>query len=207
MRRSARRLNRMNAGSNVIRSAVRLALGVWFWRSGTAKDEFEYSVATVPPTARQRQFAFVVVIATLAAYGAVAPFAGLPLPRYRQLHSGHGGHHIRDRPRHGRSAVRSVLGNRLTRTPGARERLSLFQSDCHSIRTDLSGRVCADGSSWGRTSERRLAQCFPFASVLPWRPLAYALLTSGKHTKDSIEPSPRRAISGAWRSSSLRCVR
>ena len=78
----------------------------------------------------------------------------------RQLHSDRYGHRIRDRPRHGGSAVRSVLGNRLTRTPDARERLPFFQSDCHSIHTHLSGRVCTDRPPWGRISERRLAQCF-----------------------------------------------
>ena len=46
-----------------------------------AKDQFEYSVATLPPTLRQRQLAFAVVVVTLAAYGAVVPFAGMPLPR------------------------------------------------------------------------------------------------------------------------------
>ena len=47
-----------------------------------ARDQFEYSVATSPPTLRQRQLAFVVVVVTLAAFGAVAPFASLPLPRF-----------------------------------------------------------------------------------------------------------------------------
>src|SRR4051812_25312082 len=46
------------------------------------RDVSEYSVATLPPTARQRQLAFGVVVFTLLAYGAVAPFAGLPLQRY-----------------------------------------------------------------------------------------------------------------------------
>ena len=46
-----------------------------------ARDEFEYSVATLPPTARHRRLAFAVVVITLAAYGAVAPFASTPLPR------------------------------------------------------------------------------------------------------------------------------
>ena len=46
-----------------------------------ARDAFEYSVATLPPTPRHRRAAFAVVVVTLAAYGAVVPFAGTPLPR------------------------------------------------------------------------------------------------------------------------------
>ena len=46
-----------------------------------ARDAFEYSVATLPPTPRHRRAAFAVVVVTLAAYAAVVPFAGTPLPR------------------------------------------------------------------------------------------------------------------------------
>ena len=47
----------------------------------TAEDGFQFSVATAPATARHRQLALVVVIATLAAYAAVAFYAAIPLPR------------------------------------------------------------------------------------------------------------------------------
>ncbi len=47
-----------------------------------ARDEFEYSLATLPPTPRQRLFALVVIVAMLAAFGVVAAFANLPLPRF-----------------------------------------------------------------------------------------------------------------------------
>jgi hypothetical protein len=47
-----------------------------------ARNEFEYSMATLPPTLRHRLLALLVVVVTLAAYGAVAPFSGLPLQRY-----------------------------------------------------------------------------------------------------------------------------
>ena len=47
-----------------------------------ARDAFEYSVATLPPTPRHRRAAFAVVVVTLAAYGAVLPFSGTPLPRF-----------------------------------------------------------------------------------------------------------------------------
>jgi hypothetical protein len=45
------------------------------------QDGFEYSVATMPPTLRHRQLAFAVVVVSLTAFGAVAPFANTPLPR------------------------------------------------------------------------------------------------------------------------------
>ncbi len=41
----------------------------------------EYSVATTPPTLWQRQLAFAVIIIACAAYGAMLPFADVPLPR------------------------------------------------------------------------------------------------------------------------------
>ena len=44
-------------------------------------DEFEFSVATMPPTLRHRQLALAVVAILLIAFGAVAPFATTPLPR------------------------------------------------------------------------------------------------------------------------------
>ena len=44
-----------------------------------ARDEFEYSVATLPPTLRHRRLALAVAVVTLAAYGAMIPFAGTPL--------------------------------------------------------------------------------------------------------------------------------
>ena len=39
-------------------------------------------MATLPPTLRQRQLAVFIIVVTLAAFGAVAPFAGLRLPRF-----------------------------------------------------------------------------------------------------------------------------
>ena len=46
-----------------------------------ALDEFAYSVATLPPTPQHRRLAFVVVVVMLAAYGAMVPVSGTPLPR------------------------------------------------------------------------------------------------------------------------------
>ena len=50
-----------------------------------AGREFEFSVATLPPTARHRRLAFAVVVVTLAAYGAAVPFATVPLLRFDSL--------------------------------------------------------------------------------------------------------------------------
>jgi signal transduction histidine kinase len=51
-------------------------------RERTAADEFEYSLATAPPTERQRRFAFLVLVITLSAFGAAMPFANTPLARF-----------------------------------------------------------------------------------------------------------------------------
>ena len=45
------------------------------------KDQFEYSVATSPATPWHRRLAFAVIVGSLVAYGAVAQFASIPLPR------------------------------------------------------------------------------------------------------------------------------
>jgi hypothetical protein len=47
-----------------------------------AKEQPEYSIATLPPTLRHRRLAFGVIVVTFAAFGATVPFASLPLPRF-----------------------------------------------------------------------------------------------------------------------------
>jgi hypothetical protein len=46
-----------------------------------ARDQFEFSIATTPPTERQRQPALVVVVVLLSFSLAIAPFASTPLSR------------------------------------------------------------------------------------------------------------------------------
>ncbi len=125
-----------------------------------AKDQFEYSIATLPPTRRQRQLAFLVVIVTLAAFGAMIPFADMPMQRFDSfIPTMIAIVFVTD-------LVTAVLlfgqfsATGITRTPGACQRLSFFQPDCHSIRAHLSGRICADRPAWGRTSEHRLDKCY-----------------------------------------------
>ena len=47
----------------------------------TGRDFFELSIATTPPTLRQRQFALAIVVALLIGFGAIAPFAAKQLVR------------------------------------------------------------------------------------------------------------------------------
>ena len=91
-----------------------------------ARDEFEYSVASLPPTLRHRRLAFAIVVVTLAAYGAVLPFE-------RRTAAGSTAYltvmaivFVTDLVT--AVSVRSVLGNRLTRPADARERLPFFFS-------------------------------------------------------------------------------
>ena len=44
-------------------------------------DNVGISLATVPPTLRQRRLALTAIALVIAAYGAIAPFAAIPLPR------------------------------------------------------------------------------------------------------------------------------
>jgi signal transduction histidine kinase len=65
------------SGGNVISSS----LGEAGLAERPAKDQFEYLVATSPPTLWQRQLALAIVVVSVTAFGAVAPFANTPLPR------------------------------------------------------------------------------------------------------------------------------
>ena len=136
-----------------------------------AKDQFEYSIATLPPTLRHRRLAFAVVVVTLAAYGAVLPFSGTPLPRIDSfIPTVMAIAFVTD-------LVTAVLLFGQFSATGSRALLMLasgylFSSlVAHSIRSHLSGRVCADRPPRGRTSERRLAQCFHALRSCRWRRL------------------------------------
>jgi hypothetical protein len=49
--------------------------------AGLPERAEEYSMAMSPATAWHRSSAFAVIVVTVVAYGAVAPFAKIPLPR------------------------------------------------------------------------------------------------------------------------------
>jgi hypothetical protein len=49
--------------------------------AGLPERSEEYLMATSPATPWHRQLAFAVIVVSLVVYGAVAPFARIPLPR------------------------------------------------------------------------------------------------------------------------------
>ena len=158
-----------------------------------ARDEFEYSVAALPPTPRHRRLALAVVVVTLAAYGAVLPFSGTPLPRIDSfVPTVVAIAFVTD-------LVTAVLLFGQFSATGSRALLMLASGYLFSslilipyvvtfpgafARTDLLGA--------GPLSAAWLNMFFRFGLAVAT--VGYALLTSGKPTKDSIEPSPRPAI-------------
>ena len=158
-----------------------------------AKDQFEYSVATLPPTRRQRQFAFVVVVVTLAAFGAVAPFASLPLPRFDSFIPAMAAIiFVTD-------LVTAVLLFGQFSATGSRALLVLASGYLFSSLIAIPFALTFPGAfaptgllGAGPQSAAWLSVSIRFGFAVAT--VGYALLTSGKHTKGSIEPSPRPAI-------------
>ena len=159
----------------------------------TAKDEFEYSVATSPPTLRQRQLAFVVIVVTLAAFGAVAPFASLPLPRFDSFIPAMAAIiFVTD-------LVTAVLLFGQFSATGSRALLVLASGYLFTSLIAIPFALTFPGAfaptgllGAGPQSAAWLSISIRFGFAVAT--VGYALLTSGKHTKDSIEPSPRPAI-------------
>jgi signal transduction histidine kinase len=158
-----------------------------------ARDEFEYLVATLPPTLRQRQLAFLVVVVTLAVFGAVAPFASLTLPRFDGFVPAMAAIiFVAD-------LVTSVLLFGQFSATGSRALLVLASGYLFTSLIAIPFALTFPGAfaptgllgagpqtaAWLSISIR-----LSFAVAT----LGYALLTVGKHTRDSIEPSPRSAI-------------
>ncbi len=69
-----------SSGGNTI-SSVSSSLAEAGLAERAARDQFDYSMATSPATPSQRRSAFAVIVVSLVAYAAVAPFASIPLPR------------------------------------------------------------------------------------------------------------------------------
>ena len=157
------------------------------------KDQFEYSVATSPATPWHRRLAFAVIVVCLVAYGAVAPFATVPLPRIDSfIPTVMAITFVTD-------LVTAVLLFGQFSATGSRALLVLASGYLFSsliaipytltfpgafAPTDLLG-AGSQSAAWLTVSSR-----FGLAAAT----VGYALLTSGKHTKGSIEPSPRPAI-------------
>jgi len=158
-----------------------------------ARDEFEYSVETLPPTPRHRRLAFAVVVLTLAAYGAVAPFAKIPLPRIDGfIPTILAIVFVTD-------LVTAVLLFAQFSATGSHGLLVLasgylFSSLCTILfALTFPGAYAPTGLlGAGPQSAAWLNVSFRFGFGLAT--VGYALLISGKHTKGSNEPSPRPAI-------------
>jgi hypothetical protein len=158
-----------------------------------AKDQFEYSIATLPPTLRHRRMAFAVVVVTLAAYGAMLPFSGTALPRIDSfIPTVSAIAFVTD-------LVTAVLLFGQFSASGSRALLMLASGYLFSSLVIIpfvatfpgvfapTGLLAAgpQSAAWLNVSMR---------CGLALATIGYALLTSGKPAKDLTEPSPRLAI-------------
>ncbi|MFZ0355351.1 MAG: ATP-binding protein [Pseudolabrys sp.] len=158
-----------------------------------AKEQFEYSIATSPATPWHRRLAFAVIVVSLVAYGAAAPFATIPLPRIDSfIPTMMAIVFVTD-------LVTALLLYGQFLTTGSRALLVLASGYLFSslivipfaltfpgafAPTGLLG-AGSQSAAWLNVSFR-----FGFSAAI----IGYALLIPGKHTKGSIELSPRPAI-------------
>jgi len=157
------------------------------------RDHFKYSVATTPPTLRQRRLAFVVIVVTLAAFGTVIPFADIPLQRFDSfIPAVMAIIFVTD-------LVTAVLLFGQFAATGSRALLVLASGYLFSsliaipFTLTFPGAFASTGllgagpqsAAWLNVSFR-----FGFSVAI----VGYALLKSGKRAKEPIEPSPRPAI-------------
>jgi signal transduction histidine kinase len=157
------------------------------------KDQIEYSMATSPAMRWHRRLAFAVIVVSLIAFGAVAPFATTPLPRLDSfIPTMMAIVFVTD-------LVTAVLLFGQFSTTGSRALLVLASGYLFSSLIAIPFALTFPGA-WsptgllgaGSQSAAWLNVSFRFG--LAAATVGYALLTSGKHTKGSIEPSPRPAI-------------
>ena len=159
----------------------------------TAKDQFEYSVATAPPTRLQRQLAFGVVVVTLVAYGAVAPFAGLPVQRYDGFVPAMAAlMFVTD------LVTAALLFGQFAAT-GSRALLVLASGYLFTSLIAIPFALTFPGAFaptglLGAGSQSAAWLSISIRIGLAVTVVGYALLISGKHAQDSIEPSPRSTI-------------
>jgi signal transduction histidine kinase len=155
---------------------------------GAEKDQFEYLMATLPATLWHRRLAFAAIVVSLVAYGAVASFASVPMPRIANfIPTVMAITFVTD-------LVTAVLLFGQFSATGSRALLVLASGYLFSsliaipytltfpgafAPTDLLG-AGSQSAAWLNISSR-----FGLAAAT----VGYALLTSGKHTKGSIEPS------------------
>jgi signal transduction histidine kinase len=157
------------------------------------KDQIEYSMATSPATPWHRRLAFAVIVVSLVAFGAVAPFATIPLPRLDSfIPTVMAIVFVTD-------LVTAVLLFGQFSTTGSRALLVLASGYLFSSLIAIPFTLTFPGAfaptgllGAGSQSAAWLNVSFRFGFSVAT--VGYALLTSGEHTKGSIESSPRRAI-------------
>ena len=158
-----------------------------------AIELLEYSVAKLPPTLRQRQLAFVVIVVTLAAFGAVAPFASLRLPRFDSFIPAMAAIiFVAD-------LVTAVLLFGQFSTTGSRALLVLASGYLFTSLIAIPFALTfpdafAPAGLLGAGPQTAAWLSYSIRLGFAVATVGYALLTSGKHTKGSIEPSSRPAI-------------
>ena len=165
-----------------------------------APDELEYWVATLPPTPLHRRLAFAVVVVTLAVYAAIVPFSGTPLPRLDSfIPTVMAIIFVTD-------LVTAVLLFGQFSATGSRALLMLASGYLFSSLIAIPFTLTFPGAfaptgllGAGSQSAAWLNVSLRFG--LAAATVGYALLSSGKHTKGSIErltALPR--FPGAWQS-------
>ena len=158
-----------------------------------AKDQFEYSVASSPATPWHRRLALAVIVVSLVAFGAVAPFATIRLPPIDSfIPTMMAIVFVTD-------LVTAVLLFGQFSTTGSRALLVLASGYLFSSLIAIPFTLTFPGAfaptgllgagvqsaAWLNVFHR-----FGLAAAI----VGYALLTSGKHTNGSIETSRRPAI-------------
>ena len=158
-----------------------------------AKDQFHYSIATLPPTLRHRHVAFAVVVVTLGAFGAVLPFSGTPLPRIDSfIPTVVAIAFVTD-------LVTAVLLFGQFSATGSRALLMLASGYLFSSLVFIPFVATFPGAFaptglLGAGPQSAAWLSVSMRSGLALATIGYALLTSGKPEKDLTEPSPRLAI-------------
>ena len=150
-------------------------------------------MATSPATPWHRRLAFVVIVVTLVAYGAVAPFSGIPLPRIDSfIPTMMAIVFVTD-------LVTAVLLFGQFSITGSRALLVLASGYLFSSLIAIPFALTFPGAfaptgllGAGSQSAAWLSISLRFGFAVAT--VGYALLISGKHTKDSSGPSPRPAI-------------
>ncbi len=153
----------------------------------------EYSLVTSPATPWQRWWAFAVIVASVVGFGAVAPFATIPLPRFDSfIPTMMAIVFVTD-------LVTAVLLFGQVSTTDSLALLMLASGYLFSSLIAIPFTLTFPGAFTptgllGAGSQSAAWLNVSHRAGLAAAIVGYASLTSGKHTKGSIHSSPRRAI-------------